>query len=188
MGNLNHWIFFVLPYGTNIYLSFQPKYKKKSTDEKTSDMLHMKSIWEPAFRPMPKIGLPASFKHDATDTDRACLKDKEVTVNYRIPKRSPTKRARQGAESAILFDVVPLETLYFLWQVGIQNKRENATCNCIELFSISEIISAAALEIEREEERKKLLTSYAVASSPSRKRRCVELKESHEHNSEGKGR
>ena len=71
---------------------------------------------------------------------------------------------------------------------GILSVRKSGNPDCIELFSISEIISAAALEIEREEERKKFLTSYAVASSPSRKRRRVELKESHEHNSEGKGR
>ena len=50
------------------------------------------------------------------------------------------------------------------------------------------MISAAAIEIEREEERKNLLVSYAVESSPSRKRRRIELKGKREHNSDDKGR
>ena len=65
---------------------------------KSNDLLHMKSIWDPGYRPMPKIGLPSSVKKDPSDVERSSTKDKKVTVQYRVPKKSPVKRSRQGIQ------------------------------------------------------------------------------------------
>ena len=58
-------------------------------------MLHMLSIWDPSYRPRPKVKETLLTTADVA-SNRPCLADREMQVKNTLPKRSPVKRVREG--------------------------------------------------------------------------------------------